>query len=212
LTVEPSQIDFRGRRPLYAIGLRFLTLIAVVVIAFILFVPSFLLSYPTYSLPWNEEYRILPPGKIPTKTPTLDQPKITETLRYKTTLYFDGSPRGELNFVIYPQGVVKGIWNGEYDRSGELHCIVLASSFSGNTDPSKPCIEENRHNASKLYFLTSGTFTLLETGLSGRNHGINGLVYVCGWLDPNYTATGEIYVTENKKSFDVFSWSADPIN
>jgi hypothetical protein len=213
VALEPVQINWRNRRSIYTVWLRFLALTGVIAGGFILIWPSFLLSFYNPNLPWNEESRILGPGKVVTRSPSADQPKITEVLRYKAPAWEDDEARGVVNFIIYPEGAVKGVWSGEFENSGDAQCVVLASSYSGNIDPAKPCIEEHRHDADKLYFITSGTFTMLETGnATGYNRGINGLVYVRGWLDPNYLATGELFITRNKKSYEVFAWSASPIN
>jgi hypothetical protein len=213
VALDSAQIGWRNRRSVYTVWLRFLALIGVVTGAFILIWPSFLLSYSNPNLPWNEESRILAPGVAVSRSPSADQPKITEVLRYKSQVWLDNDSRGVVNFIIYPDGIIKGVWNGEYENSNDSHCIVLASSFSGNIDPTKPWTDENIHDATKLYFITSGTFTMLEMGsVTGYNRGINGLVYVRGWLDPNFLAAGELFITRNKKSYEVFSWSASPIN
>ena len=213
MAFDSVQNGWRNRRSVYTVWLRFLALIGVVVGAFILVCPSFLFSYSNPNLPWNEEARILAPGKVLTRSPSADQPKITDTLRYKAQVWQDNGSRGVVNFIIYPDGIVKGVWNGEYESSSDSHCVVLASSFYGNIDPAKPCVDENAHYAGKLYFITSGTYSMLETAnAAGYNRGINGLVYVRGWLDPNYVAEGELFITRNKKSYEVFTWSASPIN
>jgi hypothetical protein len=143
--------------------------------------------------------------------------------------------------MIDTDGSVKGVWNGEYDRPSDnpvirgslprpheepnadsklenqsesepnnVHCLIMAASFYGNVDPSKPFGSRDRSN---LYFITRGAFTMLETQQStGRSRSIFGLIYVRGWLDPNYTAVGEIIVTENKKSFETLDWVAQPAN
>lgn len=213
MALDSAQLGWRNRRSVYTVWLRFLALISVVVGAFILICPSFLFSYSNPNLPWNEEARILAPGVAVSRSPSADQPKITDVLRYKARVWQDDDSRGLVNFIVYPDGIVKGVWNGEYESSSDAHCTVLASSFSGNIDPAKPCVDENIHDAGKLYLITSGSYTMLETGgMTGYNRGINGLVYVRGWLDPNLLATGELFITRNKKSYEVFSWSAYPAN
>jgi hypothetical protein len=211
LALGMFQIDTEGKRNVYTVWLRFVAFTGISIIIFIVFAPTFLFSYSSRFLPWNEESRILPAGRTLSKPPSADQPKIDDVLHFRATPYLDDFLRGKLMFLISPDGYVKGIWNGEYDQAGDVHCIILAASFSGNIDPSKPCIEGNTHDASKLYFIAKGTFTLLENGpLQIGRPGVNGLIYVCGWLDPNYTATGELYLTEDKKSYEAFSWSAAP--
>jgi hypothetical protein len=206
------ETEIRTRHSVYPVWLRFFTLIAVLAAAFIMFGPSYLLSNIDPSLPWDEEQRILLAGQVPSFHLSADQPKLTDILRYKTHVQLGDNPCGNLNFVVLPDGIIKGIWSGEYDEYDDVHCIVLAASFVGNIDPSKPCIEGNRHDASKLYFITAGTYTLLKEPSSGAARGINGLVYVRGWLDPNYTAIGELILTEDRREYETYSWTAQPIN
>lgn len=204
------QIGLQDKRSVYTFWLRVLGMVCAIAAAFCFLIPTFF-SFQNRQLPWNEESRILPAGSIPSRHPTLDQPKLSEVLHYKTSLVSDGSPCGNLNFCITPEGIVKGIWSGEYDTSEDVHCTILAASFSGNIDPAKSCIEGNHHNSSKLYYITKGAITMLKTGTFG-NRSFSGQIYFRGWLDPNYSAAGELFVTQNKKSYEVFTCLADEID
>jgi hypothetical protein len=203
-------MNTHNRHFVYPIWLRFFTLIAALA-AFVMFVgPSFLFGNSDSSLPWNEQASILPPGKAPQFNLSEDQPQLTDTLRYKAQVEHGGQPRGEINILIYPDGTVKGVWNGEYDEPNDVHCLVMAASFTGNIDPSKRFV---KRDPSKLYFITAGTSTLLETNPStNRDRGINSFIYVRGWLDSNYAVIGELIITENKKTYETFSWDALPVN
>ena len=203
-------IDPQNKRSVYPVWLRFFTLVAAFA-AFVIFVgPSSLFSNSDPSLPWNEEGRVLSRDRTSQFHLSEYQPKLTKVLRYKAQVEQGGQPRGEINVLIYPDGAVKGVWNGEYDGLNDVHCLILAASFTGNIDPSKRFVKSD---PSKLYFLTVGTSTLMETNLStNRDRGINGFVYVRGWLDPNYTAVGELVITRDKKTFETFSWVAVPVN
>jgi hypothetical protein len=193
--------------------LRFFALAAVFV-AFGMFAgPSFLFSSSDSSLPWNEQERVMSRGRMPQFHPSEDQPQLTNVLRYKTQVEQDDRPRGEINVLIYPDGTVKGVWNGEYDRSDDFHCLVMASSFAGNIDPTRKFTENGVQDPSKLYFFTVGAYNVFETELSTKQQrNISGFAYVRGWLDPNYTVEGEMIITEDKKTFETFSWAALPIN
>jgi hypothetical protein len=206
-------MDSHTRRLIYPLWLRFFALVAGAALVILLVGPSLLFSNSDPTLPWNEEARIIPPGQTSEARPSADQPQLTRVLRYKAQAEQDGSPRGVINLLIYPDGVIKGVWNGEYDQPNDTHCLIMAASFTGNIDPSKPFLQNGARNISKLYFITSGTFTLLETQLStGQTRSVNGFVYVRGWLDPDYVAIGDIIITENKKSLENFSWAARPAN
>jgi hypothetical protein len=39
--------------------------------------------------------------------------------------------------------------------------------------------------------------------------GVKGYIYVTGWLDPEYNATGKIIITSDKESYETFSWQAE---
>jgi hypothetical protein len=206
-------IDSQDKHSIYPLWLRFFTFFAAIAAVFILLGPSLSFSNSDPSLPWNEQARILSPGKTSEAKPSASQPQLTRALHYKTQAEQDGSPRGTVNVLIYPDGTVKGIWNGEYTKPGDTHCLIMAASFDGNIDPSKPFIRDGTQDPSKLYFITAGAFALVETQSSaGQNRSIQGYIYVRGWLTQDYTALGELTITENKKSFETFDWAAQPAN
>jgi hypothetical protein len=241
---DSFEISSQTKRLVYPVWLRFFTLIAAIAAGLMLFGPSLLFSSTDQSLPWNEEFRILLPGQTPEAKPSTYQAQLTHVFRYKTQVGQGDGPRGTINFLIYPDGNVRGVWNGEYDRPADspdisesssrphpepnagskpeshsegepndVHCLIMAASFNGNVDPSKPFVENGSRDRSNLYFITRGTFTMLETQQStGRSRSIFGLIYVRGWLYPDYTAVGEIIITENKKTFEAFDWVAQPTN
>ena len=138
---------------------------------------------------------------------------MTNVLRYRTQVGQGDQPRGEINILIYPDGTIKGVWNGEYDKADDTHCLIMAANFAGNIDPSKKFIENGRRDQSMLYFITAGACNLVETVSSNKqSRDTSGFLYVRGWLDPNYTAVGELIVTRNKRTFETFSWAALPVN
>ncbi len=205
-------ISAEDRHSVYTVWLRYIVLAGILIGTFILSFPSFLSSFYGPDLPWKEENRILREGKKLTKKPSAEQPQLTDTLRYKARVYQDGSPRGFVNFILYADGTLKGVWNGEFDKNEDIYCTILAASYYGNIDPTKQCIQNNMHDASKLYFITSGSYSMVEKQPSGQSRGINGMVYIRGWFDPNYEATGELFITQNRKTYEIFSFSADPFN
>lgn len=252
MAFDSFEISSQTRRSIYPVWLRFFTLIAAIAAGLILFGPSLLFSSSDPSLPWNEENRILLPDQNSEIKPAPDQPQLTHILRYKTQVGEENNPRGTINFLIYPDGSVRGVWNGEYDRPGDnpviseissrlrpepnanskpenqsenqpaqnpagepddIHCVIMAASFNGNVDPSKSFAKNGSRERSNLYFIARGTFTMLETRQSNnRSQAVLGLIYVRGWLYPDYTAVGEIIITENKRAFKTFDWVAQPAN
>lgn len=205
--------DSQARRFVYPLWLRFFTLAAAVVAFFLLIGPSSLFINSDPTLPWNEQKRLTPRGMTPQFHLSEEQPKLTNVFRYKTQVELDDQPRGEINILIYPNGTVKGIWNGEYDRSDDVHCLIMAASFTGNIDPTRQYIENGTGDPSKLYFLTVGGYNTLETNMSTKqSRNVSGFVYVRGWLDLNYAVVGEVIITEDKKAFETFSWASLPVN
>lgn len=207
------KISSNTRHFVYPIWLRFFTLIAGVAAFFLLVGPSSLFINSDPSLPWNEQGCILPRGRTPQFQLSEDQPKLTNIFRYKTQVEQEDQPQGVINFLIYPDGTVKGIWNGEFDRADDTHCLIMAASFAGNIDPARKYIENGDEDPSKLYFITAGAYNIVETTPSGeKSSNVSGFVYVRGWLDTNYNAVGELIITPNKKSLESFSWAASPVN
>ena len=205
-------METRDRNTVYPIWLRFFALAAALA-AFAFIGPSSLFSNTDSSLPWNEQERIWPEGQSRQVHLYANQPKLVNAMRYKAGAEQDEKPRGEISILVYPDGTVKGVWNGEYDGSDGTHYLIMAASFAGNIDPSKKFIENGKRDQSMLYFITAGAYNLVETTSSGGHpRDASGFLYVRGWLDPNYTAVGELIITKNKKSFETFSWAARPVN
>jgi len=205
--------DPQNRRFIYPSWLRFFTIAAALAAFFLLGGSSSLFSNSDPSLPWNEQASILPPGKTPQFKLSEDHPSLTGNLRYKAQVEQDGQPRGNINVLIYPDGTVKGVWNGEYDRADDTHCLIMAASFKGNIDPTRKFVENGIEDPSKLYFITAGAYNVLETVPStGKSRDVSGFAYLRGWLNSNYTVVGELVITQNKKTFETFSWAAFPLN
>jgi hypothetical protein len=197
----------------YPIWLRFFALAAGLAACVIFVGPKYLFSSYDTSLPWNEQERILSNARTQQFHLSEEQPELTNILRYKARLEQDDQPRGEINILVYPDGVVKGVWNGEYERPEDIHCLIMASSFAGNIDPSKQYIEDGVRDPSKIYFLTAGGYNTFETKAQNTQpRNVSGFVYVRGWIDPNYNVAGEMIITEDKKAFETFSWAATPVN
>jgi hypothetical protein len=186
-------------------------LLVIVVVGVLLWLdPSALFSRSDPELPWNQEFRILGRGEQAEK-PSPKQPNITRTLLFSADAEQAGDARGQIELVIGPDGTVEGGWSAEYNPSDKFNYLVMGASFKGNTDPSKIYSDEYGEDASQLYFITKGRFTILETNLeNNRVRKVSGRIYVTGWLDTEYNAAGEITITSNKKSFQAFNWKAKP--
>ena len=199
-------------KPVYTLWLRLFAILVALLAGGIWLGRTLVLTDTNPNLPWNEEFRILKDGQSARYKPSAGQAQISHVLRYRADAQQEGSPAGQVNLIIYPDGAVKGVWNGEFS-SPEIHRLIMAASFKGNTDPSKICPGEQKGEQSSLYFISRGTFALFETNKqTGGNRDVNGHIYVRGWLYPDCTIVGEIIITENRKQYEVFSWAAQPSN
>ncbi len=199
-------------KPIYTLGLRLFAVLVALLAAGIWLGRTLVLTDTDPNLPWNEEFRILKESELARHKPSAGQAQISRVLRYKADAQQEGNPAGQVNVIVYPDGTLKGVWNGEYS-SPEIHRLIMAASFKGNTDPSKVCPGEQAGEQSSLYFISKGTFVLFETSRqTGGNRDASGHIYVRGWLYPDCTAVGEIIITEDRKRYEVFSWAAQPSN
>jgi hypothetical protein len=205
-------INTHDRHFVYPVWLRIFTLVGVFAVFAMVAGPSYLFSSYDTTLPWNEQERISSKGPITEIHLSEDRPQLDNILRYKSEVEQDEQPRGEINILIYPDGSVKGIWNGEYDRLDDAHCLVMASNFSGSVIPDRKYVENSVNDSTKLYFFAAGAYNLFETEQSTKKQrSLSGFVYVRGWLDPNYLAVGELIITRDKKTCETFLWVSSPV-
>jgi hypothetical protein len=208
-----TETDSQARRLVYPLWLRFFTLAAAVAAFFLLVGPSSMFINSDPAMPWNEQKRIVPRGQTPHFNLSEERPKLTNVFRYKTEVEQEGQPKGEINFLIYPDGTIKGMWKGEYDKDDDTHCVIMAASYTGNIDPTRRYIENGTEDPSKLYFIAAGAYNILETTAStGKSRNAYGFVYLRGWFETDFTAAGELIITPDKKNCETFSWAAEPAN
>ncbi len=166
--------------------------------------------------PWVEEWRIKDrKASDSVEQPTSEeQPKITEILEYSVNVQEKRNDRGLVSFTILPDGTVEGGWAAEYDTlSPRMNYTVVKAGFKGNTDPSKIYSDTDGEDKSKLFFITKGNFLILETNFdNGKVKNVIGNIYVTGWINPDYSVTGKITITSDKKSLQAFHWQGQPLN
>lgn len=203
-------------RPVYTVWLRLAAVLLVMTAVLAWVGRSFVTVSKDPNLPWNEEFRILTGAEAVQIEASKIKGLITRVLRYKADAEEAGQRRGQISLLIYPDGLVKGVWNGEYTDGSGVHRVVMAASFEGNIDASKPYVgfvAGQREGGTALYFITKGTYVFLESEpAAGANHNRAGYMYVRGWLYPDYTALGEIVITKDKRTYETFSWGAKPSN
>jgi len=150
--------------------------------------------------PWLEEDRIVPGDKL-IKPPRPPKPMIDEPLTLRTRVQMSESARGTATFEFAVSGEVKGTWYSEY--SNKARDYTMEAAFAGNIDTSKTYSEGETTDESRLYFITKGAYKQMaynvETGTKTLDEG---LVYVTGWLNTDYSVSGLITITTDK------TWSA----
>lgn len=196
----------RGNRS----GAVLLFMVLIVVLAGILLVydPFAFFGSRGRDLPWNQLDRIVMHGK-PVPAPSAEQPSITRMLVFSADAMLEDEGRGIIEMVIRPDGRIEGNWGAEYEPKPGIHYQVVKSRFRGNIDPSRIYKDKFGKDPSLLYFITQGKLMIMETN-SGTQviRMAKGHIYVRGWLDSEYNATGEIIITSDRKSYKSFSWEA----
>jgi hypothetical protein len=151
--------------------------------------------------PWDKEALIRGPNQPAAPIPEdSNKPRITNTLNLAGPVEMKKELRGNVNLTITPEGSISGSWQCSYSYTHAAYEIT--AEFGGNTDAF--------HNASgdlsKLLLVAKGHFTQKATNLdSGEVTESEGLVYLNGWLNRDFTASGTLSTTTDKK------WHADYI-
>jgi hypothetical protein len=160
-------------------------------------------------MPWKE-WRLRQSSEKPQQGPSEEQVKLTESLAYDSNLRVkDGDePRGEIRFVVKPEGSVFGEWYGMYHRGRTASFQIMAGDFEGKVYPAKIYRDENgEEDPSQLYFLAKGDFWVQGTNSEkGTIFNKNGQIYVRGWISPKRVSMGEVTITSDEKYFEIFTW------
>ena len=163
--------------------------------------------------PWTE-WRLRKSNAKVLEEPSEEQPDITEGVRYDINVNYQDESRGEIDLVIQPDGMVRGAWHGYYHKEKpKLYFDIQGGDFEGYVCPLKIYQDENGQDPSKLYFIAKGNFLILETNFdNGKVKNAIGNIYVTGWINPDYSVTGKITITSDKKSLQAFHWQGQPLN
>ena len=202
-----SKCRLEGNRS--GIVLLAMLLIIVVIGVLVWFDPFALSGSSDPEMPWNQLDRIVKRGEdVP--APSAEQVSLTKNLWFKADAMEGDARRGKIEMFLWPNGRIKGGWSAEYEPRPNVHYQVMGDGFGGNIAPSKIYKDNYGEDRSQLYFITKGKFIILETNSETRKvRSVKGHIYVTGWLDTEYNATGEIIITSDKKSYKTFSWQAE---
>lgn len=159
---------------------------------------------PAEHRPWLEEGRIVPSDKL-IKLPEPPKPELNKPLTVTARVQLDESERGTVILDFTVAGEVAGAWHCEYSHDNRNY--TFDASFAGNIDATKTYSKGKATDESKLYFITKGIYS--QTGydvVAGTETFEQGLVYVTGWLSPDYSAEGLITITTDKTWSAAYTW------
>ncbi len=150
--------------------------------------------------PWLEEGRIVPSDEL-IKPPQPPKPALVEPFTLPAQVSIDESGRGTATLEFAVSGEVKGAWYSEY--SNEDRDYTMEATFAGNIDTDKTYSEGETVDESRLYFITKGTYKQTAYNAEAGTKTLDeGLVYVTGWLNTDYSVNGLIIITTDR------TWSA----
>jgi len=149
----------------------------------------------------------------PIGQPSEEQPKLDTALLYNSSVRDDSvedlDDRGSVELVIMPDGTVTGGWSGHYWISRTLDHQIMTSSANGNIIPEEVYSDDDGEDPSKLYFITSGGFSILETNSdSGRVRNVMGDIYFTGWIDSEYNMEATVTITSDQRNFKAYDFEA----
>lgn len=160
--------------------------------------------------PWKE-WRMRQTWTEPPAEPSAEQAQIPDFLSYDTNVKLKDAtdPRGELMLSLAPDGEVSGGWYGSYYKKPKINFDIMGGGFGGRTYPGKMYKDVDGEDPSKLYYICAGKFSVQETDMDkGTVFQRVGELYVKGWINPDLSVTGEIYITSDEKYFETFTWVA----
>jgi len=163
--------------------------------------------------PWVEKNRIKQKTEDIRK-PEPEQPQIEKAIIYRAAVKKDNDKRGVVLIKVDPTGLVEVRWGGSYmTAKPRMEFQVISSSATGNIDPSKIYEDEVNIDYEKLYIITKGRFSILETNYeNGKVRKTSGLLYLTGWLDKKQQIKGYVSITSDKNNVKVFDYIAEKTN
>lgn len=111
--------------------------------------------------------------------------------------------RGVLSVTVYPQGIIKGKWQGRYHDSWyETDNDIMVGEFAGAYCPS-----DTVTGNAEFRYLGRGDFRMLETSRkTGQTRHITGCMYVECRIDRNKAAVGRMSLVDTDRNVWEFEW------
>jgi len=186
--------------------------IVVAIIAVLYFVqlkvlmgPGPILEVSKDERPWLLEKRILEDSNE-INMPRRPKPGLGNGLMVRGSVLLEQAERGEIVVDIGGEGKVEGYWSCTYSHEDQGYAID--GSFAGNVDGKVTYEDDKGKDKSLLYFIAKGDFTKeAYNSKTGHHEFSDGLIYVTGWLGTDYSATGKLTITSDKRSSVCFDWS-----
>jgi len=140
--------------------------------------------------------------------PGEEQPQLSKPLGIVAKASEEDKPRGQLELLIMSDGSVQGHWGGQYRISKYVDYQVMGCQFKGLVDPEEVYSDDEGEDPSKLFFISKGPFSILETNDdNGKVRSLGGHIYVRGWLSLDNSIDGEIILTNDEQNFYLYTWN-----
>jgi hypothetical protein len=201
----------RNSRPGYAVIILLVMGLAIYLILQLVMVGEFRLpGSADPNLPWNQFQFASSPNQIP--QPTAQQVDLSEQIKYNPNVRKKSDARGELKILVQPDGLVAAEWQGNFWGEKKAQYDVIGGQTAGHIDPEKPFINKDGNKVrQKLYFFTRGDYAVLETDHDeGHVRTLTGSLYVEGWINPDKSAFGNVFLVPQPDNYKVFTWTGKP--
>ena len=160
---------------------------------------------------WQEEDRIVGPDVF-IKLPKAPKPSLDSPVSLRGEVTRQGDPRGIIDIEFNTIGEVTGKWDASYEHDNKKY--TFDAEFAGNIDVSRTYSAGKKTDKSRLYFITKGNYTQRVFNEINKNlSATEGIVYVAGWLRPDYSADGKLVITAQDKTWSVeYLWQSGKRN
>ncbi|MBN2210110.1 MAG: hypothetical protein JW709_01825 [Sedimentisphaerales bacterium] len=163
--------------------------------------------------PWVNDWRIRGSGAVRPKgaevfNPSPEQPQFTEAMFLRIKPQENNNSRGKVELTIASDGSIIGLWSANYKADNGYRYEVMGADLEGNTDATNRYKDDSGEDPAKLFFITTGNFIMIETDPRNRVKSVAGDIYVVGWIAPDLTAHGRLYLTTDRVECQrIFEWT-----